>query len=135
MDITLFLSYYNQDIDSNFEEQFLKSMNDIDEQMNKLYVSESQKRYAVQKLKDEQYRSIRKFSRSWSKMQKDIYINNSQEKFRNYLLDYRLDKQVKNLFSVKTNDKKFKQFKVCNITSYISMNARIVLYNSGDIYK
>lgn len=130
MDTTLFLSYYNQDIDNNSEEQFLKSMNDIDEQMNKLYVSESQKRYAVQKLKDEQYRSIRKFSRSWSKMQKDIYVNNTQEKFRNYLLDYRLDKQVKNLLPVKINDKKFKQSKVYDTTSYMSMNARIVLYNS-----
>ena len=130
MDNNAFISYYKQPIDKTQEDQLYRTLEDIQKEKTKVYPTRSQQDYADHKLKDEQYRSIRKFAKYWSKVNKKIFTTNCLPILEKYSNDYTLDKLYNKLSNNKIDKQLFKQSIVKGLTSFTDMNARIVLYTS-----
>lgn len=125
---------------NTFSEYFSKSLNDFNEttfhttiaQLNELgsskYQSPEQNHFLQKRVYDEQYRAIKKFANSWSKCNKTMYIETTRDKLRNYLTDYRLGQGLQQFNLAKINKSTFKSLKANGVTSYLHMNARMVLY-------
>lgn len=130
MDNNAFISYYKQPIDKTQEEFFYKTLEDIKVEKSKVYPTRSQKEYADHKLKDEQYRSIRKFAKYWSKVNKKIFTNNCLPILESYTNNFTLDKLHYKLSPNRIDKHDFKSAVVKGLTTFNEMNARVVLYNS-----
>ena len=125
-----FMTYYNTNVDNTYETTFSTTIEKIYNELQSPQVSKLHSHFVTSKLKDEEYRAIKKFIKSWSKHNKDIfntYIKDSLEQRNN---DFTISSKLKKLNTNKVLKQDFKNTIVNDTTTYVSMNARIVLYNS-----
>lgn len=125
-----FISYYNTNVDTTYETTFNDTIEKIYNELQTPQVSKLHSYFVSSKLKDEEYRAIKKFIRSWSKNNKDIFNNYIKESLELRLNDFTLSTKLKKLNINKVNKQEFKNTIVKNTTTYLSMNARLSLYNS-----
>ena len=126
---TSFMSYFHQDIDTTVETQLYKVVDSIKEELDKIPVTSIHRKYAEQKYKDEQYRSIRRFAKQWSKSNKKINTK-CEDVLTNLSTNFAIDNKLKHLHPSKVDKQDFKSSHIEGLTSFSSMNSRIVLYNS-----
>lgn len=126
---TSFMSYFHQDIDTTIETQLYKVVEFNKEELDKIPLTSIHRKYAEQKYKDEQYRLVRRFAKQWSKINKKI-SSKLDDLLDNFANNFTLDTQLKKLHPSKIDKQDFKSFTINGLTSFSSMNSRIVLYNS-----
>ena len=125
-----FINYYSNNIDISYEDLFNTTIDSIYKDINKDHISKLHSQFALSKLRDEEYRSIKKFIKAWSKQNKDIYNENIKVSLENRHNDYTLVKLLQKLNINRVNKNDFKLCIIPNTTTFVSMNARFALYNS-----
>ena len=127
MNYNVYISYCNGVIDRTYEKTFNDSLDVIDTKFKKDYLSNTQKNYIFKTLKDEQYRTIKKFAKYFSKVNTNI-LNHFQTTSPIYKENYDFNNTVKNFNWHRVDKQEFKKQIIPNITPYKDMNARLVLY-------
>lgn len=125
-----FISYLTTEIDIAYENLFNTTINNIYSEINKEKLSKLHTQFNISRLKDEEYRSTKKFIKTWSKHNKELYNENIKTSLELRDNDYTLTKALQKLNVNRVDKNEFKLCIVPNTTSFTSMNARCALYNS-----
>ena len=125
-----YLTYHYTDVDVAYEDLFNSTIDNIYSEIQKERISRLHSQFAISKLRDDEYRSIKKFIKTWSKLNRDIFNDNIKDSIEFRHNDYTLSKLLQKLNINKVSKNDFKLSVVPNTTSFVSMNARVALYNS-----
>lgn len=127
MNYNSYISYCNGIIDKTYEQNFNSSLENINNSLKTNFLSLTQKQYILQTLKNEQYRTIKKFAKYFSKINNNIF-HHFQDTSNIYKEDYNFNLSIKNFNWHKVDKQEFKKIILSDIVPYHTMNARLVLY-------